>query len=96
MFPGKCECTEQDHGLVGSLSFACKFVVLERAFPSHSIQFCYSINELHYYAHLNKNSKKGSIHFFVKVTLLNAIVTPENDLTEPGLKFKLAFKFNSF
>ena len=63
MFPGKCECTEQD------LGFACKFVVLERAFPSRSIQFCYSINELHYYAHLNKNSKKGSIHFFVKPLL---------------------------
>ena len=96
MFPGKRECTEQDLGLVGSLSFACKFVVLGRAFPSCSIQFCDSINELHYYAHLDNNSKKGSIHFFVKVNLLNAIVTPENDLTDLGLTFKSVFKFNSF
>ena len=96
MFPGKREYTEQELGLVGSLSFACQVVVLGRDLPSCSIHFCYSINELHYYANLNKNSKKDSIRFFVKATLLNAIVTPENDLINPRPKFKLVLKFNSF
>ena len=76
---------------VSALSF-----VVGGAFLSRSIQFCYSVNELYHYADLNKNSKKGSIPFFVKATLLNAICTPENDLIEPRPKFKLVFKFNSF
>ena len=70
--------------------------MLGRVFLSRLIHFFYSVNELHFYAYLKKNSKKGSIHIFVKITLLNAIVTPKNDIIEPRLKFKLVVKFNSF
>ena len=59
-FLGKRKCTMRTLlSFVGSLSFACKVVVLGRVFLSHLIQLCYSVHKLHHYVYLNKNIKKG-------------------------------------
>ena len=68
MFSGKCNCAcaKWYLSLAGSINFACKNVVPGGAFLSRLIQLCHSVHELHYYAHLNKNNKKGPVHFFCK------------------------------